>query len=161
VPPHTPGRFGPGAPPKRRDAGVRLLVDEDRAEAAAVTARVLVVDDSEDSVHIVTALLASRGFAVESASDGPSALRALEQRRPDVILLDVMMPAMSGMEVLDRIRANPQFTGIPVILVTAKSADEDLLEGYKFGADYYITKPFTPRQLLYGIGLVLGREFPD
>lgn len=126
-----------------------------------VTAHVLVVDDSPDNLAIVSTLLRARGFSVETAADGPTALDALEKRRPDVILLDVMMPAMSGMEVLDRIRANPQHTGIPVILVTAKSADEDLLEGYKFGADYYITKPFTPRQLLYGIGLVLGREFPE
>jgi two-component system response regulator ResD len=129
-------------------------------ERPGVSPRVLVVDDSADSVAIVQAILRNRGFDVEAAADGPSALAMLEKRRPDVILLDVMMPAMSGMEVLDRIRANPQHAGIPVILVTAKSADEDLLEGYKFGADYYITKPFTPRQLLYGIGLVLGREFP-
>ena len=72
----------------------------------------------------------------------------------------VSTPAMSGMEVLDRIKANPQSATIPVIMVTAKAGDEDVLAGYKFGADYYITKPFTPRQLLYGLGLVLGREFP-
>jgi CheY-like chemotaxis protein len=139
---------GPGAGPLAGDA------------PRGVSARVLVVDDSADSVAIVQAILKNRGFEVAAASDGPSALAMLDERRPDVILLDVMMPAMSGMEVLDRIRANPQHAGIPVILVTAKSGDEDLLEGYKFGADYYITKPFTPRQLLYGIGLVLGREFP-
>src|SRR5262249_25023336 len=63
--------------------------------------------------------------------------------------------------VLDRIRANPQLAGIPVILVAAGAEDEDLLEGYKFGADYYLTKPFSPRQLLYAMGLVLGREFPE
>jgi len=72
-----------------------------------------------------------------------------------------MMPEMDGMEVLDRIKANPQHAQLPVILVTAKVQDDDLLAGYKFGADYYITKPFTVRQLLYGIGLVLGREFPE
>ena len=72
-----------------------------------------------------------------------------------------MMPQMSGMEVLDRLRANPATAGVPVILVTAKDQDEDLLAGYKYGADYYITKPFSAKQLLYGIGLVLGTERPD
>jgi CheY-like chemotaxis protein len=126
-----------------------------------MTPQVLIVDDSDDNVRIMQTVLTARGFATEAAYDGPSALKALEHKRPDVILLDVMMPAMSGMEVLDRVRANPQHTSIPVILVTARSGDEDVLEGYKFGADYYLTKPFTPRQLLYAIGLVLGREFPD
>jgi CheY-like chemotaxis protein len=126
-----------------------------------VSPKVLIVDDSSDNVEMVSLLLSKRGFDVTSAPDGPGALEALEAARPDVILLDVMMPSMSGMEVLDRIRANPQHANIPVILVTAKTGDEDVLEGYKFGADYYITKPFTARQLLYGIGLVLGREFPD
>jgi CheY-like chemotaxis protein len=124
-------------------------------------ALVLVVDDNEDNLSLVSDILGTRGFEVEAAPDGTSALEALDRRRPDVILLDVMMPEMDGMEVLDRIKANPQHAQIPVILVTAKAQDEDLLAGYKFGADYYITKPFTARQLLYGIGLVLGREFPD
>ena len=125
-----------------------------------MTARVLVVDDNEDNRHIVEDILRRRGFEVETAASGPLALEAIERQRPDVVLLDVMMPSMSGMEVLDRIKANPQIASIPVIMVTAKAADEDVLAGYKFGADYYITKPFTPRQLLYGLGLVLGREVP-
>ncbi len=121
---------------------------------------VLVVDDNPESLEMVASLLRARGFDVDTAVDGPGALDSLDRHRPDVVLLDVMMPAMSGMEVLDRIRASPQHAAIPVILVTARSSDEDMLEGYKFGADYYIRKPFTPRQLLHGIGLVLGREFP-
>ncbi len=78
-----------------------------------------------------------------------------------MILLEVDMPVMTGMEVLDRIRANPQQTGIPVILMAEGAGDDDLLEGYKFGADYFLTKPFSPRHLLYAVGLVLGREFPE
>jgi len=123
-----------------------------------MSAGVLVVDDNYDNLRIIRDILLGRGFEVWTAHDGASALESLEQRRPDVILLDVMMPEMDGMEVLDRIRGNPQNTTIPVILVTAKAQDEDVLAGYKFGADYYITKPFTAKQLLYGIGLVLGRE---
>jgi len=120
-----------------------------------------VVDDNLDNLTIVEKLLRTRGFQVTTVESGIAALQALEDVRPDVVLLDVMMPNMSGMEVLDRIRANPQHATVPVILVTAKAADHDVLDGYKFGADYYITKPFTVRQLLYGLGLVLGREFPE
>ena len=119
---------------------------------------VLVVDDDEDNALIASEILLSRGFDVRVANDGPSALKSLEERRPDVVLLDVMMPVMDGMEVLERIRANPRNAGLPVILVTAKTQDADVLAGYKSGADYYITKPFTARQLLHGIGLVLGTE---
>ena len=122
---------------------------------------ILVVDDNQENVDIARQMLLSRGFEVRVAYNGPSALTSVEQQRPDLILLDIMMPQMSGMEVLDRLRANPATAGVPVILVTAKDQDEDLLAGYKYGADYYITKPFSAKQLLYGIGLVLGTERPD
>ena len=122
---------------------------------------VLVVDDNEDNLQIMSRILLGRGFEVRTARDGKSALRSLEQQLPDVVLLDIMMPEMDGIEVLDRIRANPQSATLPVILVTGKGQDEDVLAGYKYGADYYITKPFTARQLLHGIGLVLGDEQPE
>jgi CheY-like chemotaxis protein len=130
-------------------------------EARAMTPLILVVDDNEDNLRIAREMLLARGFEVRIAHDGPSALASLEQQLPDLVLLDVMMPKMSGMEVLDRIRKNPATAAIPVILVTVKSQDEDLLAGYKFGADYYITKPFTAKQLVYGISLVLGSEPPE
>ncbi|TMB05919.1 MAG: response regulator [Deltaproteobacteria bacterium] len=126
-----------------------------------MSALILVVDDNADNVNIAREILLSRGFEVRVAYDGQSALASVEQQRPDLVLLDIMMPQMSGMEVLDRLRANPATAGVPVILVTAKDQDEDLLAGYKYGADYYITKPFSAKQLLYGIGLVLGTERPD
>ena len=123
-----------------------------------MSARVLVVDDNEDNVKIMSLILLGKGFEVRTARDGKAALRSIEQERPDVVLLDIMMPDMDGIEVLDRIRANPQSASLPVILVTGKGQDDDVLAGYKYGADYYITKPFTARQLLHGIGLVLGNE---
>ena len=126
-----------------------------------MSALILVVDDNADNVNIAREILLSRGFEVRVAYNGQSALASVEQQRPDLVLLDIMMPQMSGMEVLDRLRANPATAGVPVILVTAKDQDEDLLAGYKYGADYYITKPFSAKQLLYGIGLVLGTERPD
>ncbi len=117
---------------------------------------VLVVDDNEEIVRLLRAILELQGFAVRTARDGASALTAVEQQLPDLIVLDVMLPAMDGKEVLARLKASSRTASIPVILLTARTQDEDVLIGYDLGADYYITKPFTKGQLLYGIGLVLG-----
>ncbi len=122
--------------------------------------RVLVVSDGGDGLRVVRAALEARGLGVD-AVEGPTALASLDAQHPDVILLEVGPPPMNGMEVLDRIRANPQHSSIPVILLAANADDDDLLEGYKFGADYYLTQPFSPRHLLHALGLVLGREFPE
>jgi len=130
-------------------------------EAGKTGPCVLVVDDNEDNIRIVTTILLGRGFEVRIARDGEGALEAVSRLPPDVILLDVMMPGMDGIEVLDHIKADPRSASIPVIMVTAKAQDEDLLVGYKYGAEYYVTKPFTARQILYAIGLVLGTEEPE
>jgi CheY-like chemotaxis protein len=119
---------------------------------------VLVVDDNPDSLTIIRTILEAHGFRVAVALSGPEALQKLEGDLPDVVLLDVMMPEMSGLEVLDRLKNDSRTARMPVILVTAKTQDEDVLVGYQYGADYYITKPCTSKQLLYGIGLVLGRS---
>jgi CheY-like chemotaxis protein len=119
--------------------------------------RILVVDDNVDSVTIMRSILESRGYAVLVAMSGAEALQQLDTNRPDVVLLDIMMPQMSGIEVLQHIKDNAATGRLPVILVTAKTHDEDVLSGYQYGADYYITKPFTAKQLLYGIDLVLGK----
>lgn len=118
---------------------------------------VLVVDDNTDSVMILRSLLEAQGFEVTTATTGAQALAQLERAIPDVVLLDVMMPEMSGFEVLQRIKTTHATSKVPVIMVTAKMQDEDLLTGYQHGADYYITKPCTAKQLLYGISLVLDR----
>jgi two-component system alkaline phosphatase synthesis response regulator PhoP len=118
---------------------------------------VLIVDDNLDSLMILRSILEMQGFAVVAAQSGPEALAQLTTVRPDVVLLDVMMPEMSGLEVLERIKSAHATSHIPVIMVTAKIQDDDVMTGYQFGADYYITKPCTAKQLLYGIGLVLGR----
>ena len=125
-----------------------------------MTPRVLVVYDGGDGLSGVRAALEARGLAVDAA-DGQAALASLDAKHPDVILLEVGSSPMNGMEVLDRIRANPQHSAIPVVLLATGADDDDLLEGYKFGADYYLTQPFSPRHLLHALGLVLGREFPE
>ena len=118
---------------------------------------VLVVDDNPDSVIIMCGILEPCGYAVTVASTGAEALQVLKTEPPDVVLLDIMMPEMSGLEVLQRMKDDYATARIPVILVTAKTQDEDVVVGYQYGADYYIPKPFTMKQLLYGIDLVLGK----
>jgi CheY-like chemotaxis protein len=122
--------------------------------------RVLVVDDNEMNGSYIRTVL-NKHPNIEVVTDGQAALDAVQRHRPDLVLLDVMMPGLSGLEVLETLRSDPAFTNIPVILVTAKSQDQDLLNGYQTGADYFISKPFTPRQLLHGIGLVLGMRLLD
>ena len=119
---------------------------------------ILIVDDSEDIALISARMLSSRGFAVITASDGQEALAIVARQRPSCMLLDVMMPRMSGLEVLKALKADPATANIPVIMVTAKTTDDDVLHGYQEGADYYITKPFTADELVYGVNLVLGHQ---
>ena len=125
------------------------------------TTTVLVVDDNEQNVQIMSTMLMSRGFEVRIARDGKGALQSVKQYPPDLILLDLMMPEMDGMEVLDHLKSDPRSAAIPVVMVTAKTQDEDLLAGYRGGAEYYLTKPFTARQLLYAVTHVLGTAQPD
>ena len=119
--------------------------------------KILIVDDNPDSVAIMRSILENRGYQVYVAASGTAALQVVSKEALDLVLLDVMMPEMSGIEVLQQIKDNSQTGRLPVILVTAKTHDEDVMVGYQYGADYYITKPFTAKQLLYGIDLVLGK----
>jgi CheY-like chemotaxis protein len=119
--------------------------------------RILVVDDNPDSVTIMRTILEAQRYAVLVATSGAQALDRLGQEKVDLVLLDIMMPEMSGLEVLQRIKEEPTTGGLPVIMVTAKTRDDDVLSGYQYGADYYITKPFTAKQLLYGVNLLLGK----
>ena len=123
--------------------------------------RALVIDGNADDVRFISDTLAARGFTIDVAPDGARAFETIERTRPDVVLLDVAGANADGMEVLDRIRASPHLASTPIVIVTAKKGADDVLAGYKFGADYYLTKPITARRLLRGIGLVLGREFPE
>ncbi len=116
---------------------------------------ILVVDDSPDLVEILRITLEWKGFNVKCAYSGKDLFAGLEKQKPDLILLDIMMPKMDGLEVLARLKGNPATASIPVILLTEKADDEDVQIGYKMGADYYITKPFTPTQVLDGIKAVL------
>lgn len=134
-----------------------------RVEAAAdrggtkVPTRVLAVDDHPDVLFVLERLLRRRGYEVRTANGGAEALAAVAEEPPDVVLLDVMMPGIHGLEVLRRLREEPRRRRLPVILVTARGQDVDILDGYRRGADYYLPKPFTGEQVDFAIRLVLGR----
>jgi len=117
---------------------------------------VMVVDDNPDIITIVRTIVEGKGYSVFSATSGPELLDLLKTQKPDLIILDIMMPEMDGLEVLTRLKGMTETATIPVILLTAKVQYEDVLGGYKLGADYYITKPFTSTQLVNGISLLLG-----
>ncbi|MGH7789641.1 MAG: response regulator [Candidatus Binatia bacterium] len=117
---------------------------------------VLIVDDTADCLIVMSAMLVANGYAVRCAESGPEALGLIDARAPDVVLLDVMMPGMTGIEVLERLRGAHATARIPVIMITACIDDDDVLIGYQHGADYYITKPCTARQVMHGIALVCG-----
>jgi CheY-like chemotaxis protein len=117
---------------------------------------IVVVDDNPDIITIVRTILEGKGYNVICATSGAEMFTCVQQQKPNLIILDIMMPQMDGLEVLTRLKGSPETSAIPVILLTAKVQYEDVLGGYKLGADYYITKPFTSTQLINGINLLLG-----
>ncbi len=119
---------------------------------------IMVVDDNADLVEIVRLTLESKGFNMRCAYNGQELFVGLEELKPDLIILDVMMPQMDGLKVLTRLKGDPGTASIPVILLTAKVQYQDVIKGYKMGADYYLTKPFTSTQLMTGINLFLSGD---
>lgn len=110
--------------------------------------KVLAVDDNPDNIALITDIVATLGHEVIRAFDGPQALAAVEKQPPDLILLDVNMPGMTGFEVIGCLKENPETAQIPVILLTALSGVDHRVEGLGLGADDYLTKPFSPRELI-------------
>lgn len=117
---------------------------------------VLVVEDDADSRSAICTILESLGFAHVSFASGKEALAGIPGKNIDMALLDIMMPEMNGYELLTELRKLAEFRELPVIMITAKDTDSEILEGYQHGADYYITKPFTAKQLEYGIRIFLS-----
>lgn len=118
--------------------------------------RVLVVEDDERVRRVEGLILSSAQLEIEEAKGGQEALDRLEQGTYDLVVLDLMMPEVDGMQVLKSIRSKPETEGLPVIVVTAKNSDREILEGFQSGANYYITKPFEPRELVDSVELILG-----
>lgn len=118
--------------------------------------RILVVDDEIYIVHILDFSLGMEGYEVLTALDGEQALERLKSDKPDLIVLDIMMPKVDGYEVCRTIKGNPETQHIPVILLSAKGRNVDQKMGFDVGADDYITKPFSPRKLVERINALLG-----
>ncbi len=117
---------------------------------------ILVVDDDPDVVTIITGILRSGEYEVRPAYRGKEVFARLEEKKPDLIILDIKMPEMDGFQVLKRLKRSPETSSIPVILLTGKGQYQDVLTGYELGTDYYMNKPFTSSQLINGIDLFLG-----
>ncbi len=120
-------------------------------------ARVLVVDDEPDITALVAYHLARAGHRVATAASGPEALRAVRETRPDVLVLDLMLPGVSGYEVLTDLRSRPETMGIGIILLTARREEADRIRGLTLGADDYLTKPFSPQELTLRVQALLRR----
>jgi two-component system cell cycle response regulator DivK len=113
-----------------------------------VSARILVVEDHEDNRRIVRDLLASAGFEMIEARSGEDAVRLAEAERPDLILMDLQLPGIDGLEATRRIKADPALRPVPVIAVTSYALSGDEVKARQAGCDDYVTKPFSPRALL-------------
>ncbi len=120
--------------------------------------RILVVDDEEDIQELVRYNLERDGFDVTCVDSGPTALEAVAVAPPDLIVLDLMLPVIDGLEVCRRLKQNDKTAGIPIVMVTAKVEDADIVSGLELGADDYITKPFSPRVLIARIRAVFRRQ---
>jgi two-component system phosphate regulon response regulator PhoB len=119
--------------------------------------RILVVDDEPDIVALVVYHLAKAGFRISTASNGADALRLAQQDRPALVVLDLMLPGMSGLEVLDQLRADESGQEIAVLLLTARREEADRIKGLSQGADDYLTKPFSPQELVLRVRNILRR----
>ena len=121
---------------------------------------ILVVEDEEAIAMMVRYNLESDDFEVEVADDGEKALTCIKERRPDIIVLDWMLPALSGVEVCQQVRAKEDTAGIPIIMLTARGEEADRITGLDVGADDYMVKPFSPQELIARIKAVMRRTRP-
>lgn len=125
--------------------------------------RILVVEDEADLADLVAFNLRGEGHEVRVAYDGGTALAEIQRSQPDLVLLDVMLPDISGIEVCRRLRRNPQTVRLPVIMLTARADEVDRVVGFEVGADDYVAKPFSPRELVLRVEAILRRTLssPD
>lgn len=126
----------------------------------SVSQLILVVEDDAEIRELVKFNLERDGFRVAAVERGDEAMDRIKASRPDAIILDIMLPGRSGLELLQELRRGPQTKDLPVVLLTARASEVDKLVGFEFGADDYITKPFSPRELLARVRAMLRRSQP-
>jgi len=129
-------------------------------ESRLMTIRILIADDEPNQLELLSFNLAQAGFSITKAMDGQRALDLAEELQPDIIILDWMMPNLSGIEVCRMLRAMPETRMIPIIMLSARGEEGDRTLGLDVGADDYITKPFSPRELVSRVRAVLRRSRP-
>jgi DNA-binding response OmpR family regulator len=122
--------------------------------------RIAVVDDEPDIIHLVSIHLKKAGFSVEGFLNGTSLLKSLSSSIPDLIILDIMMPDFDGFEVTRMMKKDSRYSSIPIIMLTAKGQEVDKVTGLELGADDYLTKPFSPKELVARVKAVLRRAAP-
>ena len=120
--------------------------------------KILLVDDEEDILEFLSYNLKKEGFGIDTANNGISALKKLEKSKPDLIILDVMMPEMDGIEVCEKIREQDNFDDVLILFLTARSEEYSELAGFSAGADDYITKPIKPKLLVSRVNAILKRK---
>jgi len=118
--------------------------------------RILIADDEPNIVLSLEFLMKQRGYDVRVVSDGAAALAAVREFRPDLVLLDVMMPTVSGYDVCQKLREDPDVQNVRIIMLSAKGRDVEVSKGMAVGADAYVTKPFSTRELVAKVGEMLG-----
>jgi CheY-like chemotaxis protein len=118
--------------------------------------RILIVDDEEVIRKFLKIHLAKLGYDVMEAGDGVQAIEQMGKNDFDLLICDILMPKKDGWEVIREVKSNPKTKAIPVIVLTAKNEDSDMFKGYDLGVNYYMTKPFTKAQLIYGLKLMFG-----
>ena len=121
-------------------------------------ARIVVADDDADIRDLVGFKLRQAGHDVETVEDGAAAVAAAQAARPDLVILDVMMPGMGGLDATRALRLDPGLARVPVILLTARAQESDIEQGFGAGADDYVVKPFSPRELASRVAAVLARS---
>ena len=119
--------------------------------------KILIVEDEESLLKLESILLTSKGYEVRGVANGQAALEAIAEEKPDLVLLDIMLPEIDGFEVCQRIKADPETRDLPVIMLTAKKSRDDMARGEKVGADWYITKPFKSAMVIETIQRFLGQ----
>ena len=126
-------------------------------EMAASAERVLVVDDEPDIVALVAYHLAKSGYSVSTATSGPEGLAAARRDKPALVILDLMLPGLSGLEVMEELRSDPNTARIAVLMLTARREESDRIKGLTLGADDYLTKPFSPQEMVLRVAAILRR----
>jgi two-component system phosphate regulon response regulator PhoB len=128
------------------------------AGAEAMPQTILVVDDERDIVELIRYNLSQAGFRVVTASDGQQALELARRERPDLVVLDLMLPVMPGTEVARILKQDEKSRAVPILMLTARGSEIDRIVGFELGADDYVVKPFSPRELVLRVQAILRRE---